>query len=251
MAYKSGYKRVYEPMSDSDSDKEVKKSKRVDFNELFSVKLSPFHKWHCALTNGKGDGDDILFVNIRNGYSAYGAGKGMVLNYDEISHILEKLHYDEPLPKLKGNGTTLKGKPKNGKFDLTRSKNGKAMVVTLPITCLVGLMRILPSIKFLMEKVRLYTNYVEGDRAFDEFILGIQKSVMEYIKEMADGELTKSDFRKMYWIYCGVMALFNLPAFANPFLIDNLPTINQAKVDEPMVIRITEIIDYIILKVFT
>jgi hypothetical protein len=50
--------------------------KRPDYNELFSIKLSPFHKFHASLTNGKTDGDNILFVNIRDGYSVYGAAKG-------------------------------------------------------------------------------------------------------------------------------------------------------------------------------
>ena len=251
---KSSKRTIKDVSSDSDSDMELKKAKRADFNELFSIKLSPYSRFHCAVTNGLTEDKNILFVNIRNGYSVYGAGKGMILQYDELVHIFDKLNYREELPKLKlkSIGVKLTGKPKNGKFEFERSKGGKKTKLALPIPALVGFFRLIPAIRYIMETIKELSDHEGGDRFHEEFINKIQKSVMTYIKDTTDneGDFTKADLRRCFWIYCGLAALFNIPAFQNPYKPDDLKKIFSFKVDGQMQARVNDIIDYILLKVF-
>jgi hypothetical protein len=79
----------------------------------------------------------------------------------------------------------------------------------------------------------------------------LQKIVMVYLDEMNTGsDLTKADLRKMFWIYAGLAALFNVPALANPFKINNLQNVQRVEVEQSMIDNMGDIIEFIILKTF-
>ena len=75
---------------------------------------------------------------------------------------------------------------------------------------------------------------------------------MVYIKDTTDneGDFTKADLRRCFWIYCGLVALFNIPAFQNPYESGELKKIFSVAVDDEMQARINDIIDFILLKIF-